>query len=76
MDKRMQELCTPVIFGSSKVAFSQAMGIEDFSFNLIENLVRLIIKSQPHQLLGREAKITIGENTSEGGNAFVITNGY
>ena len=39
IDKRMQELCTPIIFGSSKVAsfHRKVMGIEEFSFNVVEN---------------------------------------
>ena len=59
MDKRMQELCTPIIFGSSKVAsfHRKAMGIEDFSFNVVENPNKANNKkAQPHQLLERRRK--------------------
>ena len=59
MDKRMQMLCTPVIFGSSKVAsfHRKIMGIEDFSFNVVENPNKANNKkAQPHQLLERGSK--------------------
>ena len=70
MDKRMQMLCTPVIFGSSKVAsfHRKIMGVEDFSFNLIENPNKASNKKV--NLINcweEEVKITLGENTSEGG---------
>ena len=70
MDKRMQELCTPIIFGSSKVAsiHQKTIGIEDFNFNLVDspgyannNKVNLI------NCWKEEAIITLGENTKEGG---------
>ena len=53
-DKRMQELCTPIIFGSSKVAsfHRKALGIEDFSFNIIKSIEDINLK-KPYQLLER-----------------------
>ena len=70
MDKRMQMLCTPVIFGSSMVAsfHRKIMGIEDFSFNLIENPNKA--NNKKVNLINcweEEVKITLGENTPEGG---------
>ena len=70
MDKRKILLCTPVIFGSSKVAsfHRKIMGVEDFSFNLIENPNKASNKKV--NLINcweEEVKITLGENTSEGG---------
>ena len=70
IDKRMQELCTPIIFGSSKVAsfHRKAMGIEEFSFNVVENPGKANKKKA--NLINcwkEEAKITLGENTTEGG---------
>jgi len=64
MDKRMQELCTPIIFGSSKVAsfHRKAMGIEDFSFNVVENAYKA--NNKKANLINcwkEEAKITLGE---------------
>ena len=40
VDKRINELCTPIIFGSSKVALEQRkiLGIEGFQFNLIKQI--------------------------------------
>lgn len=70
MDKRMLELCTPIIFGSSKLAslHLKAIGIEDFSFNVIENHSKA--NNKKVNLINcwkEEAKITLGENTAEGG---------
>ena len=70
MDKRMQELCTPIIFGCSKVAsfHRKAMGIEDFSFNVVENPSKA--NNKKANLINcwkEEAKINLGENTTEGG---------
>ena len=70
MDKRMQELCTPIIFGSSKSAsfYQKAIGIEDFSFNVIENPSKA--NNKKVNLINcwkEEVKITLGENTAEGG---------
>ena len=70
MDKRMQELCTPIIFGCSKVAsfHRKAMGIEDFSFNVVDNTSKA--NNKKANLINcwkEEAKIALGENTSEGG---------
>tara|TARA_B100000900_G_scaffold412430_1_gene434193 strand:+ start:1993 stop:3066 length:1074 start_codon:yes stop_codon:yes gene_type:complete len=70
MDKRMHDLCTPVIFGSSKVAsfHRKAMGIEDFSLNVVENPSKA--KNKKVNLINcwdEEVEITIGENTSEAG---------
>lgn len=70
IDKRMQELCTPIIFGSSKVAslHRKAMGIEDFSFNIVEHPDKA--NNKKVNLINcwkEEAKITLGENTAEGG---------
>ena len=39
LDNRMLDFCTPVVYGSSKVASAhrKALGINDFSFNVIED---------------------------------------
>lgn len=70
MDKRMQELCTPIIFGSSKVAsfHRKAMGVEEFSFNVVENPGKA--NNKKANLINcwkEEVQITLGENTLEGG---------
>lgn len=70
MDKRMQELCTPIIFGSSKVAsfHRKVLGIEGFSFNVVENPYKANYKKA--NLINcwkEEAKVTLGENNPEGG---------
>ena len=70
LDKRMLELCTPIIFGSSKLASLRlkAIGIEDFSFNVIDNHSKA--NNKKVNLINcweEEAKITLGENTAEGG---------
>lgn len=70
MDKRMQELCTPIVFGSSKVAsfHRKAMKVEDFSFNIVNSPDKA--NNKKANLINcwkEEAKITLGENTVEGG---------
>lgn len=70
MDKRMQELCTPIIFGSHEVAsfHKKKIGIVDFNFNIVENPDKA--KNKKANLINcwkGGAKITIGENTAEGG---------
>ena len=60
-DKRMQELCTPIIFGSSKVAsfHRKALGIEDFSFNIINSIEDINPKKQTLSIVGKKkAKLT------------------
>ena len=69
-DKRMQELCTPIIFGSSKVAsfHRKALGIEDFSFNIIKSIED--INPKKANLINcwkEESKIDLGKSTTEGG---------
>lgn len=69
-DKRMQELCTPIVFGSSKAAsfHRKALGIDDFSFNVIESVEKA--NSKKANLINcwkEEAKIELGEKTEIGG---------
>lgn len=69
-DKRMQELCTPIVFGSSKVAsfHRKALEIDDFSFNIIDTVDKA--NNKKANLINcwkEEASIELGENTEAGG---------
>lgn len=69
-DKRMQELCTPIVFGSSKVAsfHRKTLAIDDFSFNIIDSIDKA--NNKKANLINcwkEEASIELGENTATGG---------
>ncbi len=69
-DKRMLELCTPIVFGSSKVAsfHRKALGVDDFSFNIIDDADKA--NNKKANLINcwkEEAAIELGENTEAGG---------
>lgn len=46
MDNRMLNLCTPIVYGSSKIAgyHRKAMGVNDFSFNIIKDATEANVK--------------------------------
>ena len=71
-DKRMQELCTPrSSLVHPKVSFTfhrKSLGIEDFSFNIINSVEDVISKKQTLSIVGKEeSKIDLGKSTTEGG---------
>ena len=69
-DNRMMEFCTPIIFGSPKVAsaYRRAIEIHDFSFNIITNINEANPKrANLLNLCKDDIKITFGKSTPTSG---------
>jgi 4-hydroxythreonine-4-phosphate dehydrogenase len=71
-DNRMLELCTPVIYGSAKIAafYRKALGLQSINFNQIDdasqardNAVNII------NVVGEDVKVEPGESTEAAGQA-------
>ena len=70
LDNRMMEICTPIVYGSSKIAsfHRKALDIQDFSFNIINKAEDFNPKrANLINLWDEEIKIELGESTSTGG---------
>ncbi|MEI8204558.1 MAG: 4-hydroxythreonine-4-phosphate dehydrogenase PdxA [Bacteroidota bacterium] len=65
-DNRMLEICTPIVYGSSKVAsyHRKLLNIGEFNLNLIRNADQATLKrANIINVFQEEAKIDIGEST-------------
>lgn len=71
IDPRMSEICTPIVYGSSKIAsyHRKTLTINDFSFNLIKNASVANIK-RPNIIncYEKEVKIELGKSSNEAGH--------
>ncbi len=70
LDNRMLELCTPIVYGSDKVAsfHRKALGITDFSFNIAPSPDQLNTKrANLINCWEEDVKVTLGESTPDGG---------
>ena len=70
LDNRMMEICTPVVYGSSKIAsiHRKALDITDFSFNVIKKAEEANPKrANLLNLWQEEVEINLGKSTSNGG---------
>ncbi len=69
-DNKMMELCTPIVYGLSKVAtfHRKALEIQDFSFQFIKNTDQASVK-KPNliNLYEEEVKVDIGTSTKTAG---------
>src|SRR3546814_1101944 len=70
LDNRINEMCTPVVYGSVKIAsfHRKALGIQDFSFQIINDAASANAKRA--NLLNcwdEEVKVDLGEQTENGG---------
>ncbi len=69
-DQRMTEICTPIVYGTSKVAsyHRKTISISDFNFNIIRSAEHASPK-KPNMvnLLDQEIKIDLGQDTVIGG---------
>lgn len=70
LDNRMMEICTPIVYGSSKIAsvHRKALDIADFSFNVIKKAEDANPKRA--NLLNswqEETEVNLGESTANGG---------
>jgi len=71
-DPRINEICTPIVYGSSKVAsyHRKALNIENFSFNQIRSPREANPKrANIINCTGAEIKVDPGKSTPEGGKA-------
>ncbi len=69
-DNRMMDFCTPIIFGSSKVAtiHRKAIKMTDFSFNIINNIKDINLKKANLLNIWQEdIEIKFGEATNKSG---------
>lgn len=70
LDNRINELCTPVVYGSVKIAsfHRKALGIQDFSFQIIQDAASANPKrANLVNCWDEEVKINLGESTETGG---------
>lgn len=76
LDNRINELCTPVVYGSVKIAtfHRKALGIQDFSFQIIQDAAAANPKrANLVNCWDEEVKIDLGENTSSGGKYALLS---
>lgn len=69
-DNRILDLCTPVVYASSKfaMAYQKAMGMKNFSFNFVRPNAKLMAKKA--NLINcwtEEVELKLGQETPEGG---------
>lgn len=75
MDSRVLEMCTPVVYGSPKVAayHRKALNISNFSFNTIQSVNELMIKRpQIINCIDDEVRVELGKSTKLAGESAVI----
>lgn len=69
-DSKMMDLCTPIVYGSSKVTsyHRKALGIQDFSFNIIQDAHTAHLK-RPNLIncWEEDVKIELGQSTETAG---------
>ena len=69
-DARMMDICTPIVYGSSKVStfHRKALGINDFSFNYIKSLKEINHK-KPNLLecWNEDVEMSLGTSNTDGG---------
>ncbi len=69
-DARMLEICTPIVYGSSKIStfHRKALKIHDFHFNKIKN-VKEASSKKPNivECWEEDVEIALGQSTKEGG---------
>jgi len=69
-DSRMLEICTPIVYGSSKVAsyYRKFLNIPDFNLNLVKNAEGAVHKrSNVINIVSEELKIDLGKSTDSAG---------
>lgn len=70
LDNRMMQVCTPVVYGSSKVAsfYRKQLNTGDFTFNIIKDASQATNKN-PNMInvWDEETKVDVGESTELGG---------
>ena len=72
IDSRMLDMCTPVIYGSPKVAayHRKALNIDNFSFNNIRSVTDFNLKRvNIIDCIGDDVRVELGKSTEEAGKA-------
>jgi 4-hydroxythreonine-4-phosphate dehydrogenase len=72
IDNRMYEICTPIVYGSPKVAsyHRKALNIDNFSFNIIKNVEEANTKrANLINCTDDSVRVELGLSTSSGGEA-------
>ncbi|HNW90375.1 MAG TPA: 4-hydroxythreonine-4-phosphate dehydrogenase PdxA [Bacteroidales bacterium] len=75
MDPHILEICTPVVYGSSKIAsyYRKALNINDFNFNLVKKAELASSKRQNIvNVTEQEVKIDVGESTEIAGKLSLL----
>ena len=70
------EMCTPVVYGSSKIAsyHKKTLDLPDFNFNLIKSASAAILKrANIINIYDKEVKIDLGENTEIAGTLSLLS---
>ena len=69
-DNRMMDICTPIVYGSSKVStfHRKALGINDFSFNIIKNAKEANVKKPSIiNCWSDDIEVAMGQSNADGG---------
>lgn len=76
LEARFEEICTPVVYGSPKVAgyYRKALNISNFNFNQIQNAS----DAQAHKanlinILGDEVKVELGKESQISSDAAIVS---
>jgi len=73
-DNRIFEICTPVVYGSPKVAayHRKALNLENFSFNTIRNVEEAQArKANIINCINESARVELGKSTSDAGESSI-----
>ena len=76
MDLRIMDLCTPIVYGSPKVAayHRKALNINNFNFNTIDNAEKTNNKrANIIDCFGDDIKVELGKSTDIAGNASFVS---
>lgn len=76
IDKRIMDLCTPIVYGSPKLSayHRKAININNFSLNIIKDVADANPK-RPNVIncINEETRIELGKSTTESGNAAFLS---
>ena len=73
-DNRIFDLCTPVVYASSKyvIAYQKAIGMKNFSFNFVKPNANIISKrANLINCWDGDVPLALGKETTEGGDLII-----
>lgn len=76
METRFEEICTPVVYGSPKVAgyYRKALNINNFNFNQVQNASEVQAhKANMINVLGDEVKVELGKESQLSSDAAIVS---